>query len=157
MKLFFLKLFWQLLPVVIVCIVVFALYGAWFLFLQDLWKAGALKRLLAVSFSALVVCACMIVLLGFSTQSKLPFGQKIALISAEQAIVKEQKELIQELESAIDIANDQKYVAEDVAFETITPDWLATYQDKITDLSDPIEQKSYEKRFSNIEHYFYPK
>ena len=156
MKLFFLKLFWQLLPVAIVCILVFALYGAWLLFLKDFWQSGALKRLLAVSFSALVVCACMIVLLGFSTQSKLPFGQKIALISAEQAIVKEQKELIQELESAIDVANDQKYVAEDVALETITPDWLATYQDKITDLSDPIEQKSYEKRFSNIENYFYP-
>lgn len=157
MKLFFLKLFWQLLPVAIVGILVFALYGAWFLFLKDFWQAGALKRLLSVSFSAIVVCACMIVLLGFSTQSKLPFGQKIVLISAEQAIVKEQKELIQELESAIDVANDQKYMAEDIALETITPDWLATYQDKITDLSDPIEQKSYEKRFLNIEHYFYPK
>lgn len=156
MKLFFLKLFWQLLPVAIVCILVFALYGAWFLFLKDFWQSGALKRLLAVSTSAIVVCSCMIVLLGFSTQSKLPFGQKIALISAEQAIVKEQKELIQELESAIDVANDQKYMNGDVALEIITPDWLATYQDKITDLSDPIEQKSYEKRFSNIEHYFYP-
>lgn len=148
---------WQLFPVAIVGILVFALYGAWFLFLKDFWQSGALKRLLSVSFSAMVVCTCMIVLLGFSTQSKLPFGQKIALISAEQAIVKEQKELIQELESAIDVANDQKYVAEDVALETITPDWLATYQDKITDLSDPIEQKSYENRFANIENYFYPK
>jgi len=156
MKLFFLKLFWQLLPVAIVCILVFALYGAWLLFLKDFWQSGALKRLLAVSFSALVICSCMIVLLGFSTQSRLPFGQKIALISAEQAIVKEQKELIEELESAIDVANDQKYMNEDVALETITPDWLVTYQDKIIDLSDPIEQKSYEKRFSNIENYFYP-
>ncbi|MBM6616061.1 hypothetical protein JTF06_14350 [Desemzia sp. RIT804] len=156
MKLFFLKLFWQLLPVAIVCILVFALYGAWFLFLKDFWQSGALKRLLAVSFSAIVVCSCMIVLLGFSTQSRLPFGQKIASISADQAVVKEQKELVKELDSAIDVANDQKYIAEDLAVETITPDWIATYQDKINDLSDPEVRERYKKRFTTIENYFYP-
>lgn len=156
MKLFFLKLFWQLLPVAIVCILVFALYGAWFLLLKDFWQSGALKRLLAVSFSAIVVCSCMIVLLGFSTQSKLPFGKRIVVISAEQAIVKAQKQLVNELDSAILVANDQKYIAEDIAVETITPDWIATYRAKINELSDLEIRESYEKRFTNIENYFYP-
>lgn len=155
MKLFFLKLFWQILPVAIVCILVFALYGAWLLFLKDFWQSGALKRLLAVSFSALVICSCMIVLLGFSTHSKLPFGRRVAVISAEQAVVKAQRQLINDLDNAILVANDQKYITEDVAIETITSDWLATYRAKIENLSDPEIRESYAKRFSNIENHFY--
>lgn len=98
----------------------------------------------------------MIVLLGFSTQSKLPFGQRISVISAEQAVVKDQKQLINDLDNAILVANDQKYIAEDVAIETITLDWLATYRAKIEKLSDPETRESYAKRFNNIEKYFYP-
>lgn len=146
---------WQLFPVAIVLILLISLYFIWFFWLKNFWKSGALRRLLAVSVSALVICSCMIVLLGFSTQSKLPFGQRIAVISAEQAVVKDQKQLINDLDNAILVANDQKYIAEDVAIETITPDWLATYRAKIEKLSDPEIRESYANRFANIENHFY--
>lgn len=97
----------------------------------------------------------MIVLLGFSTHSKLPFGRRVAVISTEQAVVKAQRQLINDLDNAILVANDQKYIAEDVAIETITPDWLATYRAKIENLSDPEIRESYAKRFANIENHFY--
>lgn len=166
MKLFFLKLFWQLFPVAIVLILLISLYFIWFFWLKKFWKSGALRRLLAVSVSALVICSCMIVLLGFSTQSKLPFGQRIAVISAKQATVKEQKqlrkkqeerdkELVSELNSAITIANSQRTLLNEVAIETITKDWLATYRAKISEISDPIVHDEYAKRFDDIETYFY--
>lgn len=156
MKLFFLKLFWQLLPIAIVLILLTVLYFVWVFWLKDFWKAGTLKRLFSACISALLLCSCMIVLLGFSTQSKLPFGQKINAISEEQDVAKAQKEIVNKLDSAILVANDQKYRAEDVAIETITPDWLASHRAKIDSLSDPKIRESYAKRFDNIENYFYP-
>ena len=80
-------------PVALVLILLILLGFLWFYWLNDFWEDGSLKRLIATCLSALVICSCIIVLMGFSNQSKLPFGQKIEAISAEQATVKEQKQL----------------------------------------------------------------
>lgn len=166
MKLFFLKLLWQIIPVALVLFLLILLGFTWVYWLKDLWKGGSLKRLLATCLSSVVVCSCMIVLMGFSTQSKLPFGQKIEAISAEQTVVKEQKkvlkqqeerdkELIHELNDAITVANTQRTLLNEVAVETITIDWIATYRAKISELSDPEVREEYATRFNDIETYFY--
>lgn len=153
-------------PVALVLILLILLGFAWAYWLKDLWKGGSLKRLLATCLSSLMISFCMIVLMGFSTQSKLPFGKKIEAISAEQTIVKEQKkvlkqqeerdkELIHELNDAITVANTQRTLLNEVAVETITTDWLADYRAKISELSDPEVREEYAKRFDDIENYFY--
>lgn len=166
MKLFFLKLLWQLTPVALVLILLILLGFAWFFWLKAFWEDGSLKRLIAICLSALVISLCVIVLMGFSTQSKLPFGQKIEAISSEQATVKEQKqlrkkqeerdkELVNELNSAITLANSQRTLLNEVAVETITKDWLSTYRVKISEIADPETRNEYAKRFDDIEIYFY--
>ena len=153
-------------PIAIVLILLILLGFAWFYWLKDFWKEGSLKRLLATCVSALVICLCILVLMGFSTQSKLPFGQKIKNISAEQVVAKEQKqviqqqeerdkELISDLDNAILVANNQKILTKDVAVETITTDWLATYRAKISEISDPEARTSYAERLTDIETYFH--
>lgn len=159
---------WQIIPVALVLILLIILGFVWFYWLKDFWEDGSLRRLIATCLTALVICSCIIVLMGFSTQSKLPFGQKIEAISAEQATVKEQKqlrkkqeerdkELVSELNSAITIANSQRTLLNEVAVETITKDWLATYRAKISEISDPKVHDEYAKRFDDIETYFYAK
>ena len=168
MKLFLLKLLWQIIPVALVLILLILLGFVWFYWLKDFWEDGSLRRLIATCLTALVICLCIIVLMGFSTQSKLPFGQKIEAISAEQATVKEQKqlrkkqeerdkELVSELNSAITIANSQRTRLNEVAVKTITKDWLATYRAKISEIADPKVHDEYAKRFDDIETYFYAK
>lgn len=168
MKLFFLKLLWQIVPVALVLVLLILLGLIWVYWLKDLWKDGSLKRLLASCLTALVICSCMIVLMGFSTQSKLPFGKKIEEISAEQVVAKKQrkmqkqqeerdKELVDELDNAITVANTQRTLLNEVAVETITKDWLATYRAKISEISDPKVHDEYAKRFDDIETYFYAK
>lgn len=155
-------------PVALVLILLSLLGFVWFYWLKYFWEDGSLKRLIATCLSALVISLCIIVLMGFSTQSKLPFGQKIEAISAEQATVKEQKqlrkkqeekdkELVSELNSAITIANSQRTLLNEVAVETITKDWLATYRTKISEIADPKVHDEYAKRFDDIETYFYTK
>lgn len=155
-------------PVALVLILLILLGFLWFYWLNEFWEDGSLKRLIATCLSALVICSCIIVLMGFSTQSKLPFGKKIEEISAEQATVKEQKqlrikqeerdkELVSELNSAITIANSQRTLLNEVAVETITKDWLATYRAKISEIADPKVHDEYAKRFDDIETYFYAK
>lgn len=157
---------WQIIPVALVLILLIILGFVWFYWLKDFWEDGSLRRLIATCLTALVICSCIIVLMGFSTQSKLPFGQKIEAISAEQATVKEQKqlrkkqeerdkELVSELNSAITIANSQRTLLNEVAVETITKDWLATYRAKINEISDPKVHDEYAKRFDDIETHFY--
>lgn len=159
---------WQIIPVALVLILLILLGFVWFYWLKDFWEDGSLRRLLATCLTALVICSCIIVLMGFSTQSKLPFGQKIVAISAEQATVNEQKqlrkkqeekdkELVSELNSAITIANSQRTLLTEVAVETITKDWLATYRAKINEIADPKVHDEYAKRFDDIETYFYAK
>lgn len=166
MKLFFLKLLWQIMPVALVLILLILLGFTWVYWLKDFWEDGSLKRLIATCLTALVICSCIIVLMGFSTQSKLPFGQKIEDISAEQATVKEQKqlrkkqeekdkELVSELNSAITIANSQRTLLNEVAVKTITKDLLETYRAKISEITDPETRNEYAKRFDDIEIYFY--
>ena len=157
---------WQIIPVALVLILLILLGFAWVYWLKDFWEDGSLRRLLATCLTALVICSCIIVLMGFSTQSKLPFGQKIVAISAEQATVKEQKqlrkkqeerdkELVSELNSAITIANSQRTLLNEVAVEIITKDWLSTYRVKIGEIADPETRNEYAKRFDDIEIYFY--
>lgn len=153
-------------PVALVLILLILLGFLWFYWLNDFWEDGSLKRLIAACLSALVVCSCVIVLMGFSTQSKLPFGQKIEDISAEQVVAKKQKqvqkqqkerdkELINDLDMAILVANNQKLLPNEVAIETITTDWLALYRTKISEIDDPEIRNAYAKRFDTIETYFY--
>lgn len=155
-------------PVALVLILLILLGFAWFYWLKDFWEDGSLKRLIAACLSALVISLCVIVLMGFSTQSKFLFGQKIEDISAEQVVVKKQKqvkkqqeerdkELVNELDNAITVANTQRNLLNEVAVKTITKDWLATYKAKISEISDPKVHDEYAKRFDDIETYFYAK
>ena len=81
----------------------------------------------------------------FLLNQNYPFGQRIDDISAEQAVVKAQKQLVKELDSAILVANDQKYLDEDVAVETVIPDRIAIYRAKINELSNLEIRESYAK------------
>lgn len=166
-ELFFSKLFWQVIPFPLVALLVVLLVVLWRFWLVDWWRKRGIKRVVTTSLTSLVLCFGVIVLLGLSPQSKLPFGQKIEAIKIEQEEVKEQKrvqkeqeerdrELIKELLEAINVANTLRPQLNELATQTITIDWLATYRAKISDLSDLEERESYTKRFEAIEHHFYP-
>ncbi|WP_238336980.1 hypothetical protein, partial [Carnobacterium inhibens] len=84
MGLFFMKLMWRILPVLSVLVVMGCSYLIWRVKLYQWWNSGHLKRVSLVSLTSLVICFSVLLLLGYSTQSKLPFGSKIHEISAQQ-------------------------------------------------------------------------
>lgn len=166
-ELFFSKLFWQGIPFPLVALLVVLLVVLWRFWLVDWWKKGGIKRVVTASVTSLVLCFGVIVFLGLSPQSKLPFGQKIEAIEMKQAEIREQKriqkeqeerdrELIKELLEAINVANTLRPQLNELATQTITTDWLATYRAKISELSDKEERDSYTERFDTIERHFYP-
>lgn len=166
-ELFFSKLFWQVVPFPLVALLLGLLTLLWRFWLVDWWKKGGKKRVATASVTSLVLCFGVIVLLGLSPQSKLPFGQKIEAISIEQAEIREQKrvqkeqeerdrELTKELLEAINVANTLRPQINEVAIQTITTDWLVLCRAKIKELSDKEERESYTRRFETIERHFYP-
>lgn len=113
----------------------------------------------------------MLLLLGYSTQSKIPFGSKIADISAEQQAIKEEKLAIEaekvateekddqikdQLEAALDVADSELgvVVIENQVSTIVTKEWFAENQQLSDQLSDDIARKEYTSRFEAIKYYF---
>lgn len=170
MGLFFMKLMWRILPVLSVLVVLVCSYLIWDVKFRHWWKSGHLKRVSLVSFVSLVVCFSVLLLLGYSTQSKIPFGSKIADISAEQQLIKEEKQRIEaekvatekkddqikdQLEAALDVADKERiYLTNKNESAIITEDWFSKNQQLIDQLSEDTDQEEYTNRFESVRDVF---
>ena len=171
MGLFFMELMWRILPVLSVLVVLGCSYLIWRVKLHQWWNSGHLKRVSLVSLTSLVLCFSVLLLLGYSTQSKLPFGSKIQEISAQQQTVKEQKQaieaekiateekddqIIEQLEAALDLADNELNIVgiNDSVSTLITEEWLSDNQQLIDQLSDKTVRKDYVNRFESVRDVF---
>ena len=171
MGLFFAKLMWRILPVLSVLVVLVCSYLVWDVKLRQWWKSGHLKRVSLVSLVSLVICFSVLLLLGYSTQSKIPFGSKIADISAEQQAIKEKELAIEaekveteekddqikdQLEAALDVADSELgvVVIENKVSTIVTKEWFADNKQLSDQLSDDIAREDYTSRFEAIKYYF---
>lgn len=172
MELFFMKLIWRILPVLSVLVVLGCSYLIWRVKLHQWWNSGHLKRVSLVSLASLVICFSVLLLLGYSTQSKLPFGSKIQEISAQQQTVKEQKQAIEaekvateekddqikeQLEAALDVADSELSVViiESKVSAVVTEEWFAENQTLIDKLSDETAREVYTERFESVRDSFF--
>jgi len=170
MELFFSKLMWRILPVLSVLVVSGCSHLIWNVKLRHWWKSGHLKRVSLVSLVSLVVCFSVLLLLGYSTQSKIPFGSKIAEISAEQQLLKEENQRIEEekvateekdaqikeqLEAALDVADGERVFLTNInGSAIITEDWFSKNQQLIDQLSEDTDQEEYTNRFESVRDVF---
>ena len=161
---------WRILPVLSVLVVLVCSYLIWDVKFRHWWKSGHLKRVSLVSFVSLVVCFSVLLLLGYSTQSKIPFGSKIADISAEQQLIKEEKQRIEaekvatekkddqikdQLEAALDVADKERiYLTNKNESAIITEDWFSKNQQLIDQLSEDTDQEEYTNRFESVRDVF---
>ena len=146
-------------------------YLIWRVKLHQWWNSGHLKRVSLVSLTSLVICFSVLLLLGYSTQSKLPFGSKIQEISAQQQTVKDQKQaieaekiateekddqIIEQLEAALDLADNELNIVgiNDSVSTLITEEWLSDNQQLIDQLSDKTVRKDYVNRFESVRDVF---
>ena len=170
MGLFFMKLMWRILPVLSVLIVFGCSYMIWRVKLHQWWNSGHLKRVSLVALISLVICFSVLLLLGYSTQSKLPFGSKIQEISAQQQTVKEQKQAIEaekvateekddqieeKLEAALDVADKERiYLTNKNESTIITEDWFLENKQLIDQLSEDTDREEYTNRFKSVRDVF---
>jgi len=170
MGLFFMKLMWHILPVLSVLVVLGCSYLIWRVKLHQWWNSGHLKRMSLVSLTSLVFCFSVLLLLGYSTQSKLPFGSKIQEISTQQQTVKEQKQEIEaekvateekddqieeQLEAALDVADKERiYLTNKNESTIITEDWFLENKQLIDQLSEDTDREEYTNRFKSVRDVF---
>lgn len=170
MGLFFMKLMWRILPVLSVLVVLGCSYLIWRVKLHQWWNSGHLKRVSLVSLTSLVLCFSVLLLLGYSTQSKLPFGSKIQEISAQQQTVKDQKQAIEaekvvteekdnqikeQLEAALDVADGERiFLTEKNESTIITEAWFLENQQLIDQLSEETDREEYTNRFESVRDVF---
>lgn len=170
MGLFFMKLMWRILPVLSVLAVSGCSYLIWRAKLHQWWNSGHLKRMSLVSLTSLVSCFSVLLLLGYSTQSKLPFGSKIQEISAQQQTVKEQKQALEaekvateekddqiedQLEAALDVADKERiYLTNKNESTIITEDWFLENKQLIDQLSEDTDREEYTNRFKSVRDVF---
>lgn len=171
MGLFFMKFMWRILPVLSVLVVLGCSYLIWRVKLHQWWNSGHLKRVNLVSLTSLVICFSVLLLLGYSTQSKLPFGSKIQEISAQQQTVKDQKQAIEaekiateekddqikdQLEAALDVADSEVNIVgiSGIVSTIITEEWLSENQQLIDQLSDETDREDYMNRFKSVRDVF---
>lgn len=170
MGLFFMKLMWRILPVLSVLVVLGCSYLIWRVKLHQWWNSGHLKRMSLVSLTSLVICFSVLLLLGYSTQSKLPFGSKIQEISAQQQTVKDQKQAIEaekiateekddqieeQLEAALDVADKERiYLTNKNESTIITEDWFLENKQLIDQLSEDTDREEYTNRFKSVRDVF---
>lgn len=123
-----------------------------------------------VSLTSLVICFSVLLLLGYSTQSKLPFGSKIQEISAQQQTVKDQKQAIEaekiateekddqieeQLEAALDVADKERiYLTNKNESTIITEDWFLENKQLIDQLSEDTDREEYTNRFKSVRDVF---
>ena len=170
MGLFFMKLMWRILPVLSVLVVLGCSYLIWRVKLHQWCNSGHLKRMSLVSLTSLVICFSVLLLLGYSTQSKLPFGSKIQEISAQQQTVKDQKQAIEaekiateekddqieeQLEAALDVADKERiYLTNKNESTIITEDWFLENKQLIDQLSEDTDREEYTNRFKSVRDVF---
>ena len=170
MGLFFMKLMWRILPVLSVLVVLGCSYLIWRVKLHQWCNSGHLKRMSLVSLTSLVICFSVLLLLGYSTQSKLPFGSKIHEISAQQQTVKEQKQALEaekvateekddqieeKLEAALDVADKERiYLTNKNESTIITEDWFLENKQLIDQLSEDTDREEYTNRFKSVRDVF---
>lgn len=170
MGLFFMKLMWRILPVLSVLVVLGCSYLIWRVKLHQWWDSGHLKRVSLVSLTSLVICFSVLLLLGYSTQSKLPFGSKIQEISAQQQSVKKQKQALEaekvateekedqikeQLEGALDVADKERiYLTDKNESTIITEDWFLENKQLIDQLSEDTDREEYTNRFESVRDVF---
>lgn len=170
MGLFFMKLMWRILPVLSFLVVLGCSYLIWRVKLHQWWNSGHLKRVSLVSLTSLVLCFSVLLLLGYSTQSKLPFGSKIQEISAQQQTVKDQKQAIEaekvvteekdnqikeQLEAALDVADGERiFLTEKNESTIITEAWFLENQQLIDQLSEETDREEYTNRFESVRDVF---
>jgi hypothetical protein len=170
MELFFMKLMWRILPVLSVLVVLGCSYLIWRVKLHQWGNSGHLKRVSLVSLASLVICFSVLLLLGYSTQSKLPFGSKIQEISAQQQTVKDQKQVIEaekvvteekdnqikeQLEAALDVADGERiFLTEKNESTIITEAWFLENQQLIDQLSEETDREEYTNRFESVRDVF---
>ena len=162
---------WRILPVLSVLVVLGCSYLIWRVKLHQWWNSGHLKRVSLVSLASLVICFSVLLLLGYSTQSKLPFGSKIQEISAQQQTVKDQKQAIEaekiateekddqikdQLEAALDVADSEVNIVgiSGIVSTIITEEWLSENQQLIDQLSDETDREDYMNRFKSVRDVF---
>lgn len=108
----------------------------------------------------------MLLLLGYSPQSKLPFGSKIQEISAQEQTVKEQKQALEaekaateekddqieeKLEAALDVADKERiYLTNKNESTIITEDWFLENKQLIDQLSEDTDREEYTNRFKSV-------
>lgn len=145
-------------------------YLIWRVKLHQWWNSGHLKRMSLVSLTSLVICFSVLLLLGYSTQSKLPFGSKIQEISAQQQTVKDQKQAIEaekiateekddqikdQLEAALDVADKERiYLTDKNESTIITEDWFSKNQQIMDQLSEDVDREEYTNRFESVRDVF---
>ena len=161
---------WRILPVLSVLVVLGCSYLIWRVKLHQWWNSGHLKRVSLVSLTSLVLCFSVLLLLGYSTQSKLPFGSKIQEISAQQQTVKDQKQAIEaekvvteekdnqikeQLEAALDVADGERiFLTEKNESTIITEAWFLENQQLIDQLSEETDREEYTNRFESVRDVF---
>lgn len=161
---------WRILPVLSVLVVLGCSYLIWRVKLHQWWNSGHLKRVNLVSLTSLVICFSVLLLLGYSTQSKLPFGSKIHEISAQQQTVKEQKQALEaekvateekddqieeQLEAALDVADKERiYLTNKNESTIITEDWFLENKQLIDQLSEDTDREEYTNRFKSVRDVF---
>ena len=145
-------------------------YLIWRVKLHQWCNSGHLKRMSLVSLTSLVICFSVLLLLGYSTQSKLPFGSKIQEISAQQQTVKDQKQAIEaekiateekddqieeQLEAALDVADKERiYLTNKNESTIITEDWFLENKQLIDQLSEDTDREEYTNRFKSVRDVF---
>ncbi|SIO32220.1 hypothetical protein SAMN05878443_2370 [Carnobacterium alterfunditum] len=145
-------------------------YLVWDVKFRHWRKSGHLKRVSLVALVSLVVCFSVLLLLGYSTQSKIPFGSKIQEISAEQQLIKEEKQRIEaekvateekddqikdQLEAALDVADEERiFLTNKNESAIITEDWFSKNQQFIDQLSEDTDREEYMNRFKSVRDVF---
>ena len=145
-------------------------YLIWRVKLYQWWNSGHLKRVSLVSLTSLVICFSVLLLLGYSTQSKLPFGSKIHEISAQQQTVKKQKQALEaekvaneekddqikeQLEAALVVADKERiYLTNKNESTIITEDWFLENKQLIDQLSEDTDREEYTNRFKSVRDVF---
>lgn len=171
MKLFFEKIGFYLLPILLF-LVVLVLILVFFRFLLKKISDPNIKRVVnSLSFAILAVLSSLAIS-SYRKDVPLSVGLKIGQIEVAQAEVEAEKvrkeeerlekeahadEVADELETALEVAGTEKDLGmggENKKSQIITEEWLKKYRKLIKELPDELEKDSYSIRFDNVQEYF---
>ncbi|MFF6306810.1 hypothetical protein V7G76_13905, partial [Enterococcus faecium] len=160
MKLFFEKMGWHILPVVIILVGSYSLFCI-FRSILEKFEEPKLKR---VVFALCFAFLALFVSVGISSYrpdvalSVRPKISKIEQLEAKaEAKQKKIDKISDQLEQALKIASQEKlktFNPKDYPSEVITADWVQKNRDVIATLPDKELKDRYTKRFDDVESYF---